>query len=64
MKNIKQGIKMLEHIKNFCVGVLVIGGIILLSMLVIYFPHIMLSLIIVIVFIGASYSIGREIREN
>ncbi|QPX63032.1 hypothetical protein F336_074 [Campylobacter phage F336] len=55
---------MLEHIKNFCAGTLVIGGIILLSMLVIYFPYFMLSLIIVIFFIGASYSIGREIREN
>ncbi|AEA86493.1 hypothetical protein NCTC12673_gp150 [Campylobacter phage NCTC12673] len=62
---------MLEHIKNFCTGVLVIGGIILLSILVIillsilvtYFPHIILSLLIVILFIGV-YSIGREIREN
>lgn len=63
MKNIKQGIKMLEHIKNFCVGALVISGIILLSMLVIYFPYFMLSLTIVISFICASYIIGREIRE-
>ncbi|WJZ70170.1 hypothetical protein F341_070 [Campylobacter phage F341] len=55
---------MLEHIKNFCTGAPIVGGIMLLCILFIYFPYIMLPLIIVILFIGASYSIGREIREN
>ncbi|QXO05931.1 hypothetical protein [Campylobacter phage CJLB-10] len=39
---------MLEHIKNFCAGAPIVGGIILLCILVIYFPYIMLPLIMVI----------------
>ncbi|AVR55671.1 hypothetical protein [Campylobacter phage CP39] len=64
MKNIKQGIKMLEHIKNFCVGALVFSSIALIVTLIIYFNCIILPIIVIIAFVYASYILGREIREN
>lgn len=55
---------MLEHIKNFCAGAPIVGGIMLLCILFLYFPYIMLPLIIVILLISFSYHIGRELRGN
>ncbi|CBZ42237.1 hypothetical protein [Campylobacter phage CP81] len=55
---------MLEHIKNFCTGAPIVGGIMLLCILFIYFPYIMLPLIIAILLISFSYNIGRELRDK
>ncbi|QPX63210.1 hypothetical protein F352_073 [Campylobacter phage F352] len=55
---------MLEHIKNFCAGAPIVGGIILLCILVIYFPYIMLPLIMAILLISFSYHIGQELRDK
>lgn len=55
---------MLEHIKNFCVGVLVFSSIALIVTLIIYFNCIILPIIVIIAFVCASYILGREIREN